>query len=74
MHKPESVLENKTHKILCDLMIQTDQLILVRRQDQVLINKRKEVGFYCSNRSQSENEIKQKDRQMLGFARELSET
>ena len=27
MHKPESVLEDETHKILCDIEIQTDHQI-----------------------------------------------
>ena len=27
MHKPESVVENETHKIICDFEIQTDRLI-----------------------------------------------
>ena len=30
MHKPESVLENKTHKILWDFEVQTDHLIPAR--------------------------------------------
>ena len=33
MHKPESVLENETHKILCDFKINTDQIILARKSD-----------------------------------------
>ena len=41
MHKPESILENKTHKILWDFEIQTDHAIPARRLDQVLINKGK---------------------------------
>ena len=41
MHRPESVLENETHKILWDFKVQTDYLISVRRLDQVLINKQK---------------------------------
>ena len=40
-HKPESVLENETHKILLDFEIQTDHLIPARRPDLVLINKKK---------------------------------
>ena len=39
MQKPESVLENETHKILWDFDIQTDHLNLPRRQDLVLIKK-----------------------------------
>ena len=42
MQKPESILENETHKILKDSEIQTDPLILARRPDLVLINKKKE--------------------------------
>ena len=41
MHKPESVLENETHNILWDFEVQTDPLILARRPDLVLIDKRK---------------------------------
>ena len=40
MHKPESVLENETHKILWDFEIKTDHLIPARRPDLVLINKK----------------------------------
>ena len=42
MHKSESVQENETNKILWDLEIQTDHLILARRPDQVIINNKKE--------------------------------
>ena len=41
MHKPEPVLENETQKILWDFEIQTDHLMLVRRPDLVIINKKK---------------------------------
>ena len=40
MHKPESVLENETHKIFWDFKIQTDHLIQARRPDVVLIKKK----------------------------------
>ena len=68
MHKPESIRENKTHKIFWDFEIQMDHLIPARRLDQVLINKRKRTyrQFCCSGRSQSENERKGKDRQIIG--------
>ena len=43
MHNPESVLENKTHKLLWDFDIQMDLLISARRLDQVIsYKKRKE--------------------------------
>ena len=58
MHKPESVIENETHKILWDFEIKTDHLIPARRPDLVLINKkRKNVstgGFCSSSRQQDE--------------------
>ena len=44
MHKPESIQENETHKILKDFEIPTDPLIQVGRTDLVLINnKQKKV-------------------------------
>ena len=61
IHKPESVLENETDKILWDFEIQTDNLIPERRP--VLINKKKKnmssSGFSC--RVQSENIRKRKE-------------
>ena len=39
MHNPESVLENKTYKILRDFAIQTDHLISARRPDLVIVKK-----------------------------------
>ena len=41
MHNPESVLANETYKPLWDFEIQTDHLILARRPDRILINKKK---------------------------------
>ena len=38
MHKPESVLENETYKILWDFKILTDFSISAKRLDLVLIN------------------------------------
>ena len=42
MLNPESVLENETHKQLWDFDIQTDHLILARRPDLVIFNKKRE--------------------------------
>ena len=44
MHKPESVLENETHKILLDFEIQINHLIQVKRPKLVSINKKKRTG------------------------------
>ena len=41
MHNPESVLENETHKLLWDFEIQTDHQISARRQDLIIIKKKK---------------------------------
>ena len=43
MHKPKFVPENEMTKILCSFQIQTDHLILARRTDQVLINKKNRI-------------------------------
>ena len=42
MINPESILKNETHKILWDFEIQMDQLISARRQDLVIVNKKRE--------------------------------
>ena len=39
-NKPESVLENEMHKRLWDFEIQTDHVILARRPDIMIVNKR----------------------------------
>ena len=41
MHNPAPVLENDTHKLLWDVDIHTDHLILARRPDLIIINKKK---------------------------------
>ena len=41
VHKPESVLENETHKIFWDFKIQMDHPTAIRRPDQAFINKKK---------------------------------
>ena len=42
MHNPAPVLENDTHKLLWDFNIQTDRLIPARRQDLIIIKKKKQ--------------------------------
>ncbi len=44
MHKPESVLDNETHKILWDSEIQTDHLISTMSSDLEIINKKKRIS------------------------------
>ena len=44
MHNQASILENDTHKLLWDFDIQTDHLILARRPDLIIINKKRELA------------------------------
>ena len=41
MHNPASVLDNYTDKLLWDFDIQTDHVILARRQDLIIIKKKR---------------------------------
>ena len=41
MHNPAPVLENNMHKLLWDIDMHTDHLILARRPDLIIINKKK---------------------------------
>ena len=41
MHNPAPILENDSHKLLWHFNIQTDQLILGKRQALIIINKKK---------------------------------
>ena len=40
-HNPVPVLENDTHKLLCDFDIHTDHQISTRRPDLIIINNKK---------------------------------
>ena len=70
MRKPESVLENETHKILLDREIQTDHSILARRPGLVLIMRKKRIchlvdldvaANHCVKMKESENIAKYSD-------------
>ena len=75
MHKPESVFENQTHKILRVFEIQTDHLIPARRPDLVIVNNNNNnkkgnlpnIKLWPPCGSLSENQRKWKER----LAREL---
>ena len=43
MHNLAPVLENDSHKLLWDFNIQTDHLILARRPDLIIINKKTKI-------------------------------
>ena len=74
MHKPESVLENKTHKILWNFGIQRDHPILARRVNrvlnQVLINKKERTCHQVNFDVSADNSVKiqneKKNKQILG--------
>ena len=71
MHKPESVRENETQKILMNFEIQTYSLIPVSKPDLLIIDKKQNFpycGLYRSRRTQSENQNRGKH---LDLSREL---
>ena len=68
MHKLESVLENKAHKIPWNFEKIIDHPISAKRPNLVLINKRmSSIEICCSGGSQIKTKRKWKDRQILGF-------
>ena len=75
-HNAESVLEHEIHKILRDFEIQTDHLILVRKADLVLVDKKIErncriVDFTVpTNHREKINENEKRDK-YLDLAREI---
>ena len=75
MHKPESVLENATHKILWDFEIKTDHLIPARRPDLVLINKKERTDQLVNFAVPADHRVKLKENEKmdkyLDLAREL---
>ena len=66
MHKPESVQENETHKLLWNFEIQTDHSISARRPDVMIDNQKMEnlpeSGFCLPGRPQSKNQRNRKER------------
>ena len=61
MHNPASVLENDTHKLLWDFNIQTDHLILARRPDLIIINKKKIICEIVDFAVQADHRINLKE-------------
>ena len=55
MLKPESVMGNETHKILCDFEMQTDHRIPARKPDLILIIKKKKRTCHLVNFALREN-------------------
>ena len=75
MHNLESVLENKMHKFLWYFEIQLDHLILVRRPDLVIVNKKQRtcqiVDFAVPADHKAKMEEGKKRDTYLDLAREL---
>ena len=63
MHKPESILENETLKVLWDFAIQTDHLISARRPDLVIVDKKKEPALVVDFASLADHKVKLKEKQ-----------
>ena len=75
MHNPAPVLENDTHKIQWDFNIQTDHLMLARRPDLIIINKRKRISKIVDFAVPADHRINLKESEKkdkyLDLAREL---
>ena len=75
MHNPSPVLENATHKLLWDLNIQMDHLILARRPDLIIINKKKRTCKIVDFALPADHRIKlkecEKKDKYIDLAREL---
>ena len=75
MHNPAPVLENAMQKLLWDFNIQTDHLILTRRPDLIIINKKKRTCKIVNFAVLADHRIKlkecEKKDKYLDLAREL---
>ena len=69
VHKPESVRENETQKILWDFEIQTDHL---RRPNVLLINKRKLTYSLVDFAVSADHRAKIKESEMINKYMDLS--
>ena len=75
MHNPAPVLENNTRKLLWNFDIHTDQLILARKPDLTIINKKKRTCKIVDFAVLADHRIKlkecEKKDKYLDLAREL---
>ena len=78
MYNLEFVLENEKHKLLWDFEIQTDNLILARQLDLMIVNKKKRtcriVDFAVSVDHKVKIKESKKRDQYIDLARELKKT
>ena len=75
MYNPASVLENDTHKLLWDLDIPMDHLILARKPDLIIISKKMRIWKIVNFAVPADHRIKpeecEKKDKYLDLAREL---
>ena len=64
MPNPEYVPENETHKLRWDFEIQTDHLILARRPDLIIINKKERTYRILDFAVPADNRVKLKERKI----------
>ena len=61
MYKPESIPENEVHRILWTFKIQADHLIVARRPDLVIINKKKRTSSMVNFAVSGDHRVKIKE-------------
>ena len=75
MHNPTFVLENEMHKLPWDFDIQMDHLILARRTDLIIINKKKRTCKIVDFTVSADHRVKLKESERkdkyFNLAREL---
>ena len=67
MHKPDSIPDNETHKILRNFERQTNYIIPARRPDLVILKSLLYSGFGNAGGPQSKCQTKRKAKQVLGL-------
>ena len=71
IHDPESILENKKHKVQWDFDVQTDYLISTRRPDLIIINKKERTCRIVPAEHRVKLKVCKKRDKYLDLAREL---
>ena len=66
MNKPESVLENDTHKIPKDFEVETNHLVIVNKKETKKDNLPRD-GLCCSGGPQCDNKKKKKKRKTTSW-------
>ena len=72
IQKPETVLENETHKIFCAFEIWTGHTISARRVDLVIINKEKWIGHRVDFVVRADHKVKMKENEKIEIFLDLA--